>query len=276
MTTDQTAEKNHSSFSIAFWSALLAAMTAASGSPWLAVAAPDADLAPDESDRVRLKLTVDGSLRGEFLLEFSRAEAVVLASALLQQPADEFGEEHAEALLKLVATAAGEFCQAVVQEYGAFTIEASSAAQPPSTRTSVARFAAANDNSDRVSVAMHFDAALTEALSLHSQAASGAGIAGKSETGVAESTTAEPVNLDLVMNVELNVTLRFGKRQLTLREVLELTTGSVVELDRQVEEPVELLLNGLVIARGEAVVIDGNYGLRVTEVTQPVSSLGIR
>jgi len=78
------------------------------------------------------------------------------------------------------------------------------------------------------------------------------------------------------MNVELNVTLRFGKRQLTLREVLELTTGSVVELDRQVEEPVELLLNGLVIARGEAVVIDGNYGLRVTEVTQPVSSLGIR
>jgi len=81
------------------------------------------------------------------------------------------------------------------------------------------------------------------------------------------------VNLDLVMNVELNVTLRFGQRQLTLREVLELTSGSVVELDRQVEEPVELLLNGMVIARGEAVVIDGNYGLRVTEVTQHVSSL---
>jgi flagellar motor switch protein FliN/FliY len=75
------------------------------------------------------------------------------------------------------------------------------------------------------------------------------------------------------MNVELNVTLRFGQRQLTLREVLELTSGSVVELDRQVEEPVELLLNGMVIARGEAVVIDGNYGLRVTEVTQHVSSL---
>jgi flagellar motor switch protein FliN/FliY len=83
----------------------------------------------------------------------------------------------------------------------------------------------------------------------------------------------EPVNLDLVMDVELNVTLRFGQRQLTLREVMDLTSGSVVELDRQVEEPVELLLNGMVIARGEAVVIDGNYGLRVTEVSQPVSSL---
>jgi flagellar motor switch protein FliN/FliY len=76
----------------------------------------------------------------------------------------------------------------------------------------------------------------------------------------------EQVNLDLVMDVELNVTLRFGQRRLSLREVLELTTGSVIELDRQVEEPVELLLEGKIIARGEAVVIDGNYGLRVTEV----------
>jgi len=55
--------------------------------------------------------------------------------------------------------------------------------------------------------------------------------------------------------------------------VMELTSGSVVELDRQVEEPVELLLDGIVIARGEAVVIDGNYGLRVTEVSQAVSPL---
>ena len=83
---------------------------------------------------------------------------------------------------------------------------------------------------------------------------------------------AEGRNLDLVLNVELNVTLRFGQRLLTLREVLDLTTGSVVELDRQVEEPIELLLDGKVIARGEAVVVDGNYGLRVTEVPQPISA----
>jgi flagellar motor switch protein FliN/FliY len=85
-------------------------------------------------------------------------------------------------------------------------------------------------------------------------------------------TAQKHVNLDLVMDVELNVTLRFGRRRLTLREVLDLTSGSVVELDRQVEEPVELLLDGVVIAKGEAVVIDGNYGLRVTEVLQPVTS----
>ena len=77
-------------------------------------------------------------------------------------------------------------------------------------------------------------------------------------------------NLDLVLDVELNVTLRFGERKLPLREVLELGSGAVVELDRQVDEPVELILDGRVVARGEAVIIDGNYGLRVTQVVQAV------
>ncbi len=79
-------------------------------------------------------------------------------------------------------------------------------------------------------------------------------------------------NLDLVLDVELAVTLRFGQRQLPLREVLDLTSGSVVELDRQVDEPVELILDGKVVARGEAVIIDGNYGMRITQVLQQVGS----
>lgn len=77
-------------------------------------------------------------------------------------------------------------------------------------------------------------------------------------------------NLDLVMDVALSVSLRFGRRQLPLREVLELTSGSVVELDRQVDEPVELVLDGRVVARGEAVIIDGNYGMRITQIVQPL------
>jgi flagellar motor switch protein FliN/FliY len=79
-------------------------------------------------------------------------------------------------------------------------------------------------------------------------------------------------NLDLVMDVELSVTLRFGQRELALREVLELESGSVIELDRRVDAPVELLLDGKVIAIGEAVIVDGNYGLRVTKVPQPITS----
>ena len=75
--------------------------------------------------------------------------------------------------------------------------------------------------------------------------------------------------LDLLMDVELDVTLRFGRRSMLLREVLELDAGSVVELDRQVQEPADLLLDGRLIARGEVVVLEGNYGLRVLEIVSP-------
>jgi flagellar motor switch protein FliN/FliY len=69
--------------------------------------------------------------------------------------------------------------------------------------------------------------------------------------------------------VELDITMRFGEQRLPLREVLQLAPGAVIELDRQISEPVDLLLDGKLIARGEVVVVDGNYGLRVLEVTQP-------
>ena len=78
------------------------------------------------------------------------------------------------------------------------------------------------------------------------------------------------------MDVELAVTLRFGCRQTTLHEVLDLATGAVLELDREIQDPVDLVLNGRVIARGEVVVVDGNYGLRINEVASAqgrVSSL---
>jgi flagellar motor switch protein FliN/FliY len=85
-------------------------------------------------------------------------------------------------------------------------------------------------------------------------------------------TTIDPTNLQLVMDVELNVSLRFGQCQLPLRDVLDLASGSVIELDRDVDDLVELLLDGKVIARGEAVIVDGNYGLRVTEIPEPIAS----
>ena len=72
--------------------------------------------------------------------------------------------------------------------------------------------------------------------------------------------------MSMFMDVELGVTLRFGGRRMLLRDILELNSGSVVELDRQVQDPADLLLDGRIIARGEVVVVDGNYGLRVLEL----------
>jgi flagellar motor switch protein FliN/FliY len=198
---------------------------------------------------------------------------LVLVSRLLGNPADEIGEEQSEAVRALTEKASIAFSGALQEEYGVFAITVSLAPSPAFNSSNALRVAATSDDGSRLSVVMRLDSALTESLSVHSQGESAAAGVGEAMVGDVEKKIPEPVNLDLVMDVELNVTLRFGKRHLSLREVLELTSGSVVELDRQVDEPVELLLNGKVIAKGEAVVIDGNYGLRVSEVLQPISSL---
>lgn len=86
-------------------------------------------------------------------------------------------------------------------------------------------------------------------------------------------------NLDLLLDVRLDATIRFGQKQMLLREILELRPGSAIALDRQVQEPVELLVGGKVVAQGEVVIVDGNYGLRITEILSPqqrIESLGKR
>ena|ERR1700679_2633886 len=76
-------------------------------------------------------------------------------------------------------------------------------------------------------------------------------------------------NLELLLDVEVDACLRFGQREMRLREILDLQAGSVVELNRQLHEPVELLVAGRVIAHGEVVIVDGNYGLRITGIVRP-------
>jgi len=72
---------------------------------------------------------------------------------------------------------------------------------------------------------------------------------------------------DLLLDVALPVNVSFGKTYLQIREVLKLNTGSIVELNRFVAEPVEVIVNDCVIARGEVVVVDGNYGVRITQLS---------
>jgi len=71
---------------------------------------------------------------------------------------------------------------------------------------------------------------------------------------------------DLLMDVALPVAVSFGKTSLEIREVLKLNTGSIVELDRFVSDPVDVIVNDCVIARGEVVVVDGNYGVRISQL----------
>lgn len=71
---------------------------------------------------------------------------------------------------------------------------------------------------------------------------------------------------DLLLEVEMPVSVSFGRAQLPLRDILKLNSGSIVELNRTINEPVEVIVNNCVIARGEVVVVEGNYGVRIQHV----------
>jgi flagellar motor switch protein FliN/FliY len=73
-------------------------------------------------------------------------------------------------------------------------------------------------------------------------------------------------SIDLLLDVELPVSVSFGRAQLPLKDVIKLTTGSIIELNRSVSEPVEVIVNNCVIARGEVVVVEGNFGVRIRQV----------
>jgi flagellar motor switch protein FliN/FliY len=75
-----------------------------------------------------------------------------------------------------------------------------------------------------------------------------------------------PTHYDLLLDVELPVSVSFGRALVPLKEVLKLSSGSIVELNRAVSEPVEVIVNNCVIARGEVVVVEGNYGVRIQQI----------
>jgi flagellar motor switch protein FliN/FliY len=75
--------------------------------------------------------------------------------------------------------------------------------------------------------------------------------------------------VELLLDVELDATLRFGCREMPLGEILDLGPGDVVQLDRHIADPVDLIVGDKIVARGEVVLINGNFGLRITEVAAP-------
>jgi flagellar motor switch protein FliN/FliY len=75
-----------------------------------------------------------------------------------------------------------------------------------------------------------------------------------------------PPSMEMLLDVELPVSVSFGRTQMPLKEVIKLSTGSIVELNRTIAEPVEVIVNNCVVARGEVVVIEGNYGVRIQQI----------
>ncbi len=80
------------------------------------------------------------------------------------------------------------------------------------------------------------------------------------------AVTGEQSSIDLILDVSLDLSVELGRTNIPVRDVLQLGPGSVIELDKLAGEPVDIMINGKLIARGEVVVIDENFGVRITEI----------
>lgn len=85
--------------------------------------------------------------------------------------------------------------------------------------------------------------------------------------------THDKKNIDLIMDVPLDVTVELGRTKRLIKDILEWGPGSVIELDKLAGEPVDVLINGKLVAKGEVVVIDDNFGVRITDILSPIKRL---
>jgi flagellar motor switch protein FliN/FliY len=97
-----------------------------------------------------------------------------------------------------------------------------------------------------------------------------------SETNQAPQETAAPApsqidqsRINVILDIDLPVVVRFGRTDLPLRTLTRLGPGSVIDLGRSPDEPVELMVSNRVVARGEVVIVGGNYGIRIIDVVSP-------
>ena len=233
---------------------------------------------------VSLQTTVEGGVTGRQWLSFAAADLGRLLGTFLGEEVSiigELDEVQKEATEELIRQWCGLAATALKPDFGEVTLQV---AMEPVVHGAAgwARLFQAGNETGSIAALVEMDEALAlrieqtdagpdrhvePAVSIPEPDAPSSlppSPSAKTSSGIEELL--RQGNLELLMDVELAVMLRFGSRQATLREVLDLATGAVLELDREVQEPVDLVLNGKVIARGEVVVVDGNYGMRVLEV----------
>jgi flagellar motor switch protein FliN len=83
------------------------------------------------------------------------------------------------------------------------------------------------------------------------------------------ATPSDEINMDVILDVPVTVSMEIGRTQINIRNLLQLNQGSVVELDRFAGEPLDVLVNGTLIAHGEVVVVNDKFGIRLTDVISP-------
>ena len=223
-------------------------------------------LPPAESD-LCFTIVAGGAVRGEMSARVPSSSAVRMAQMLLGGPATstEVTSEHNEALEELFRQIAGRAATSLASiARGEIQFHVSTSAAPSWSPAASICFRAREGVGDPLLCELQISVALSTALQPTSpQAQQDPKLDANAPASVPAPTDPQYGRL---LDVGLEVKLRFGTRRMQLRDVLALSSGFVVELDNKVQSPADLLLDGRVIARGEVVVVDGKYGLRVTEI----------
>ncbi len=252
---------------------------AGSAVPCSASAETPAEFPPAGEGDLWISVTCSAALRGEMSVRMVAATALRLAQIFMSEPATpelQPTAEHREAVVELLRQVSGLVSTAAKGRWGEIQLLVELAPSAPSWPPAGSFWLQAGEPGP---AAITLEVGLSAALVAGLRAEKIETV--KAEPGSAATLPPQPIPssevpailqpgtaaLDLLMDVQLALTLRFGTKKLLLREVLELSPGAVIELDRAVQDPVDLLLDGRLVAHGEVVVIEGNYGLRVTDVS---------
>ena len=223
-----------------------------------------------------------GATHGEMTLRLPAASGTRLAQKFVgeTEPAPEgITPDHKEALEEFLRQIAGLAATALAATAGGeVQLHLSPSAAPSWSSDAIVclRTGKEAEGGTSITVEIQISPALAAALQARVQPASPSQTSGQTSSQTSGQTSSPPSSaLRRLMDVGLDVKLRFGTRRMLLCDVLALNPGVVVELDSTIHSPVDLLLDdGRLIAHGDVVVVDGKYGLRVTDVVDPAPPPG--
>jgi flagellar motor switch protein FliN len=220
--------------------------------------APEAGVTAVDTD-LWLSVAAEGSLRGEMALRVPQLVAQTIVKPLLDKAPQrvESNDSVRDTLVEIVRKTAEDVSRAVGRNWGANVYQVSCDCAPSWPPAGIYWLETRAESSPRLTMEVQVSAALGASLARLA-------LSRDSDRNLVPAP-------EILKDVELVVALRFGSKKMLLGEILELGPGSVIELDEQVEDPVELLLDDKAIARGDVVVVEGNLGIRVRELLSSAS-----
>ncbi len=239
---------------------------------------------PSVDSDVWYTVTAGGAVHGEMTLRVPAASGADLARKFLgetatataaegnipESAAENLSAEYKEALEELLRQVAGLAATALAATAGGeVQLHLSASAAPSWSSDAVACLQTRNEAGSSITLEIQISPALTAELQPRIPDAT------HLSTSIPEPPLTESAaSYRRLMDVGLDVKLRFGVRHMPLRDVLALSAGVVVELENSLHSPVDLLLDGRLIAQGEVVIVDGKYGLRITDVVEAAAVAG--